>query len=85
MLISYIDLKFDVVYAATKNRYADNNDIKLPNVGPIALFSSYKLTTSSGKHLADIGHAHIVSLRYKLKTNADDTDDLSIGFDRDRV
>ena len=38
---------------------------------------------SSGKHLEDISHAHIVSLMYKLITSAEDTDDLSIGFDRD--
>ena len=50
----------------------------------MALFSSYKLTTSSGKHLEDIIHAHIVSLLYKLITSARKTDDLSIGFDRDR-
>ena len=38
---------------------------------------------SSGKHLEDIGHAHNVSLIYKLITSAKDGDDLSIGFDRD--
>ena len=54
------------------------------NLGPIALFSNYKLTTSSGKQLGEISHAHIVSLMYKLKTSARDTDDLSIGFDRGR-
>ena len=30
-------------------------------------------------------HAHIVSLFDKLKTSAKDTDDSSIGLDRDRV
>ena len=39
---------------------------------------------SSGKHLQDISHAHIVSLLYKLITSARGSDDLSIGFDRDR-
>ena len=43
------------------------------------------MTTSSGEHLKDISHAHIVSLRYKLKTSAKDSDDLSIGIDRDRA
>ena len=42
------------------------------------------MSTSSGKHLEDMSHAHIVSLRYKLKTSGKDSDDLSIGFDRDR-
>ena len=53
-------------------------------MGPIALFTNYKLTTSSGKHLEEISHAHIVSLMYKLLTSSRDSDDLSIGFDRNR-
>ena len=42
------------------------------------------LTTSSGKHLEDVSHAHIVSLMYKLITSAKDNGDLSVTFDRDR-
>ena len=84
MLIGYIDLNFDVLHAATNNRYADGNEIRLVNLGPIVLFSSYKLTTCSGKHLEDICHAHIVSLMYKLITTARGSNDLSIGFDRNR-
>ena len=48
------------------------------------MFSNYELTTSSGKHLEDINHAHIVPLRYKLLTSIRGTDDLSVGFDRSR-
>ena len=84
LLNSYIELNFDVLHAATNNRYADGNDIRLVNLGPIGLFSNYKLTTSSGKHLENIDHAHIVSLMYKLLTSSKGSDDLSIGFDRDR-
>ena len=84
LLNSYIELNFDVVKAATNNRYADADDIRLINLGPIALFSNYKLTTSSGKHLENIDHAHIVSLMYKLLSSSRDSDDLSIGFDRSR-
>ena len=84
MLNSYLELNFDVLHAATNNRYVDGNDILLVNLGPIALFSNYKLTTSSGKHLENIDHAHIVSLMYKLLTSSKGSDDLSIGFDRDR-
>ena len=62
LLNSYLDLNFDVVHAATNNRYADGNDIRLVNLGPVALFSNYKLTTSSRKHLEDVSHAHVVSL-----------------------
>ena len=85
LLNSYIDLDFDVVHAATNNRYADGSDIRLVNLGPIGLFSKYKLFSSSGKHLEDVSHAHIVSLLYKLITTAKGCDDLSIGFDRDRT
>ena len=85
LLNSYLDLNFDVVHAATNNRYADNNIIRLVNLGPVALFSNYKLTTMSGKHLEDVSHAHIVSLMYKLIPTAKGCDDLSIGFDRDRT
>ena len=53
-------------------------------MGPIALFSNYKLTTSPGKHLENIDHAHVVSLMKKLLTSSRGSDDLSIGFDRDR-
>ena len=42
LLNSYLDLNFDVLHAASNHRYADNNDIRLVNLGPIALFSNYK-------------------------------------------
>ena len=84
LLNSYLELNFDVLQAATNNRYVDGNDIRIVNLGPISLFSNYKLTTSSGKHLENIDHAHIVSLMYKLLTSSKGSDDLSIGFDRDR-
>ena len=84
LLNSYIELNFNVLHAGTNNRYADGNNIRLINLGPNALFSNYKLTTSSGKHLENIDHAHIVSLMYKLLTSSKGSDDLSIGSDRDR-
>ena len=84
LLNSYIEINFDVLKAATSNRYADADDIRLVNLGSIALISNYKLTTSSGKHLEEISHAHIVSLMYKLLSSSKGSDDLSIGFDRDR-
>ena len=84
MLNSYLELNFDVLQAAINNRYVDAIDIRLVNLGPIAFFSNYKLTKSSGKHLEEISHAHIVSLIYKLLTTSKDGEDLSIGYDRDR-
>ena len=85
LLNSYLEINFDVLRADNSNRYLDGNDIRLVNLGPIGLFSNYKLTTSSGKHLENIDHAHIVSLMYKLLTSCKGFDDLSIGFDRDRT
>ena len=81
LLNSYLDLNFDVVHAATNNRYVDGNDIRLINLCPISLFSNFKLTTSSGNHLEDISHAHIVSLMYKLISSSGGSDDLSTGLD----
>ena len=62
----------------------DGNDIRLVNLAPIALFSNYKLATTSGKLLENIDHAHIFCLMYKLITSARGNDDLSIGIDGDR-
>ena len=84
LLNSYLDLNFDVLHAASGNKHADIQDIRLVLLRSIALFSNYKLTTSGGNHLEDISHAHIVSVMYKLINSARDTDDLCIGFDRDR-
>ena len=64
--------------------YVDGNNIRLVNLGPVALFSIFKLATSSGKLIEEINHAHIVCLMYKLISSARNTEDLSIGFDRDR-
>ena len=66
------------------SRYATGNDIKLVDTGPIALFSNFKLTTSSAKQLEYIIHAHIEPFRYKLLTSSKDSDDLSFHFDLDR-
>ena len=85
LLNSYLELNFDVLRADNINRYLDGNDIRLVNLGPIGFFSNYKLTTSSGKQLENVDHAHIVSLMYKLLTSSKRSDDLSIGFDRDRT
>ena len=84
MLNGFIELNFDVLPATSGNRYVDGSGIRLVSLAPIPLFSNYKLTTSSGKHLEEISHAHIVSLLYKFLTSSKDSDDLSIGFDRSR-
>ena len=82
LLNSYLDLNFEVIKKADDSGYANGNDVKLVNLGPNALFRNFKLTTSSGKDLEDISHAHVVSLMYNLITSNKGSDDLSIGFDR---
>ena len=81
---SYLDLSFEVIKRADNSRYANANDIRLVNLGPVALFSNLRLTRSSGKHLKYISHAHLVSLMYKLKTSSKDSNDSTIGFDHSR-
>ena len=82
LLKSYLDIFFEVIQKNDKSRYANGSDIKLVKLGPIVLFSNFKLTTGSGKHLENISHAHLVPLMYKLITSSKNSDDLSIGFDR---
>ena len=84
LLNSYLDLNFEVIKKNDDSRYANGNDIRLVNLGLVALFSNFKLTSSSGKHLADISHTHLVSLMYKLITSSKDSIDLSIGFGHSR-
>ena len=84
LLNSYLDLNFEVVKRADNSRYGNGNDIRLVNLGPVALFSNFILATSSGKHLEDISHAHLVSLMYKLITSSKDSNDFFIGFDNSR-
>ena len=83
MFGSRLSLNFAVLNAATKNRYLDGDNIRLVNLGPIALFSICKLASIIGKHIEEINQAHIISLMYKLLTSSRGSDDLSIGFDGD--
>ena len=84
LLNSYLEINFDVLQAASNNRYVDTSNFRLVILGPIALFSNYKLSKSSSKQLEEISHAHIVSIMYKFLTSSKDDEDSSIGFDRDR-
>ena len=84
LLISYLDLNFDVLHSAIGNRYANRNDIRLVVLSLLAFFSNFKLTISSGKQLEDSSHSHIVSLVYKLIAGAKNTVALSIDFAPDR-
>ena len=57
---SYLDLNFEIIKRSGNCRYANCDDIRLVKLGLIALFSNFKLTTISCKHLEDISHAHMV-------------------------
>ena len=85
LLNSYLDLNFEAIKKTDDSRYGNGNDIRIVNLGPIAMFSNFKLTTSTGKHLEHISHAHLGSLMYKLKTSSKNSDDLFIVFDRKRA
>ena len=56
-----------------------SSDFRLVNLGPKALFSEFKLTTSNGKSLESIDHPDVVSLMYKLLQSSFGKKDLSIG------
>ena len=84
LINSYLELNFEVIKIADISRYAKSDDMRLINLASIALFSIFKLSTSSGKYFEDVSRGHIVSLLYKLTTSAQDSDDLSLCFDRDR-
>ena len=62
LLNGYLDLNFEVIKRADNSRDGNGNDEGLDNLGAIALFSNFRLTTGNGKHLEDINHSHIVSL-----------------------
>ena len=83
-LDSYLDLNLEVIKKADKFGYANVKNIGLVNLGSIALFSTFKMTTSSGKHLEDISHAHIVPLMFILITSSKDSHALSVGYVRNR-
>ena len=54
LLKSCLGLNFDIIAAATNKRYVDTDGIWLIDLASIALFSIFKLTISSGKHLENI-------------------------------
>ena len=48
--VSYLELDFKVTHRAGAHaRYADDDHIRLVNLGPIALFNKHRLTSFSGK------------------------------------
>ena len=60
LLNSYLALIFEVVKKNENSRYANGDDIRLVNLGSIALFINFELGTSSGKDLEEFSQAHSV-------------------------
>ena len=56
----YLDLNFEVIKEGDDSGYANGDDIRLIYQWLLALLSNCNLTTSSGKHLEGISHAHFV-------------------------
>ena len=80
---SYLELDFSVPHRAGAHaRFADGDQIRLVNLGPIILFNKFRLTSSSGKEIEEIDNALVICLMYKLISSSRDSDDLSFGFHR---
>ena len=80
---SYYELDFNVTHRAGAHAWCNDGDhIRLFNLGPIALFNKYRLTSSSGKEIEEIDIAHIICLMHKLLSSSRDSDILSIGLRR---
>ena len=80
---AYLEVDFNVEHrAGAQARYADGDHIKLINLGPVALFNKYRITSSPGKEMERIDTAQVICLMYNSISSSRDSDDLSIGFHR---
>ena len=80
---SYHELDFNVTHRTGAHaQYVDGDHIRLVNLGPIALFNNYKLTSSSGKKIEEIDNALVICSMHKLISSSRDSNDLTIGFHR---
>ena len=81
---SYILLDFEVL-KQDDTRYADGDQIRFNNFGPVALFSEVKLTAVSEKHLEKVDDLHTLSLKSKLLTSGLQTSELMYVFEESQV
>ena len=61
-LNSCLHSHFEIIKKVDNSRYGNGNDIKLIHLTLIALFSTFKMTTSSRKHLKKISLVRILFL-----------------------
>ena len=60
---SYLDLVFSVTHkTGAHGRYVDDDHLRPVILGPIALFSKYRLKNSSGKKIEETDKAHFICL-----------------------
>ena len=80
---SYFEIVFNVTHRAGAHaRYADGDQIRLVNLTIIALFHKYRITSSSGEEIEEIDNSHVICSTYNLISSSRDSDDLSIGFQK---
>ena len=80
---SYLEIDFNVTHrAGAPDRYIDKDPIRLVNLGPVALFNKYRITSSSGKEREEIDKAHVICLMHKIISSSREGDHLSVGFHR---
>ena len=82
---SYLEKEIDALRGNQNERFLAADKKRLANLGPIILFSDYKLSSSSGKEIEQIDQAHIACLLYNILTSPRDYEDLSIGFTREII
>ena len=73
-----------MVRAADETEYAVNNIKKLLKLGPSALSSKLKLSTSNGSSFENFDHLYVVSLMYKPLISGLNQKDFYNGFERNR-
>ena len=73
------------MHAADKTVYTDSSALRLDVIGPIALFSEFKWTTTNFKSIESMDNPHVVFLMYKLITSSLSKNDLSNGFETNRT
>ena len=77
----YLETDFSVTHkVGAHGGFANGDHIGLVNLGSIAFFIKYRLTSSSGKEIKETDNAHIICLMYNILSSAKDNDDLSVGF-----
>ena len=57
---SYPEIEFDVFPDDDTEKFSAAVNMKLVKLGPIALFGESELSSSSGKEIEKIDHAHLV-------------------------